>query len=242
MLEASMSAITDILESFDVEEVSQLISDQILKREVYTGVMVDQFQPIYANYKKLFNNPDVLEEELTDGIEKFDQICDAILGIIKEKFNVSIDDGWLSDNAGSKPAITLALYTFFVIDLYNNLREILFNYINENQKMLYEQFKDIPRKPISKKQLPPQIDVILRNIYDICTFILSQLTPEDALRCLDDGYVFTGILAPLYEDGYMEGDFISAIAEIFNKEIGFKSQIGFDLMYQFHSQIPNKET
>lgn len=231
MPEISISAISDILDSFDVAEIRELFEDQILRRESYSGIPIDQFQPLYINYNKLIKSEDADQDELREGEAKFDAICDILLATIEEKFDIQIDETYLEDNARNKPAIALALYNFFVLDLYSNIKELLRNYILRNQNDLYQKFKDVPRKSIAGASLTPNGEVIFRNIYDICTYILSELTGDTAFEYLDDGYLPMKVLRNLVDQQVADGDFIAAIGSIFNADTSFKSQMGFDLMY-----------
>lgn len=231
MPEITISTISDILDSFDVTEVKELFADQILRRDSYSGIVLDQFQPLYFNYNKLLQSEDADPDEIREGEEKFDTICDLLMATIEEKFGISVDENYLADHGRNKPAIALALYNFFVLDIYGNLKELLRNYILRNQSDLYQKFKDIPRKSIANTSLTPNGEVIFRNIYDICTYILSELTSDAAFDYMDDGYLPMKVVRNLADQQALDGDFIAAIADIFNSDTAFKSQMGFDLMY-----------
>lgn len=251
MTEVRMSAISDILDSFDVTETSKLLEEQILNREMYGELTTDQFQPLYINYNRLVKSDDATDEEVLDGKSKFQQICMIILGLLKEQFGVELDDEWVDENMKDLPAVTMALYNFFVLDIFNNVYELCRNYIAEHSKELYQAFKDIPRKPMGKQKgmtENPVEAVILSNIYDICTFILSNISVEEYPLYLDKGYIPMTIIDQLYKKNAMVGDYATFIANVFQSNIGFRSQVGFDLIYRIKNKSlqiqdsPHEET
>lgn len=237
MREVSLSTVSDILDSFDVEEISKLLEEQIMERENYAGTMVDQYQPLYYNYTKLIKSEDAEDEELLEGKNKFFQICYVILGLLRRKFNIELDSEWVADNLSELPAITLALYSFFIMDLYSNTFEVIKNYISKNYKELAMQFKDIARSQMSDAgmDITPEAKIIMANIYDISTFILSNLSSDNVTKYLDKGYIPMIVIDQLIKKGVINGDFVLAIANIFNSNISFKSQIGFDLIYMIRT-------
>lgn len=238
MTEVTMSAISDILDSFDIEETSKLLEEQIHGRDTYGTLIVDQFQPLYINYNRLIKSGDATEDEILEGKVKFEKICHIILALIRDEFEVEIDDGWLDANGKELPAVTLALYSFFVLDIFNNVFEILRNYISEHYTELYNAFKDVPRKPMDPNKtasLNPMELVILTNIYDICSYILNSLTIDDYPTYLDKGYIPMVVIDQLHRQNALVGNYAECIANIFQSNISFKSQIGFDLIYRIRN-------
>ena len=72
----SIAEASEILDTFDEEEIRSLVESQIFneKVELIDGAIVDQFGPIYDKYKGLLEeneNPDIL----LDAQERFLNIC-----------------------------------------------------------------------------------------------------------------------------------------------------------------------
>jgi len=235
-MEFNNSAIADILETFDTAEISELIANQITNRENYSKPIIDHFQMLYSNYKHMIESEEATEDEVEYGREKFYKICTIIIAAIEEKFDISLDGIWQENNGKDRPAVTSALYTFFVVDLYTNVLEMLTNYIKKNHSELYEQFKDIPRRSLATS-VGKEADVILRNIYDISSFIFQQMSVETALSYFDEGYAPVTIIKELYKQEVITGEFINGIGEVFNFNTGFKSNIGFDLMFKIKNGL-----
>lgn len=237
-MEFNNSAIADILDTFDTTEISELIQNQITNRENYSRPAIDHFQMLYANYKKLIDSPDATEDELQYGRERFYNICSIIISAIEEKFDIGLDDLWQENNGANRPAVTSALYNFFVIDIYDNVLQMLSNYIKKNYIQLYNQFKDVQRRSLSQS-ISLEADVIMRNIYDISSFIFQQLSVDTALSYFDDGYAPATVLKELAHQEVITGEFINEIGEVFNYDTNFKSQIGFDLMFKIKNGLLN---
>ena len=110
----SIAEASEILDTFDEEEIRSLVESQIFneKVELIDGAIVDQFGPIYDKYKGLLEeneNPDIL---------------------------------WFDNNRNDVPSLTQALYAFFVIHHASNIEEALYNYIIGHIDELYTVFED----------------------------------------------------------------------------------------------------
>ena len=226
--EQKLTTVVDIIESFDIDDITQLISDQIVGRN-YCNIAVNHFTPIYVNYQTLMSSKNATDEELALGRERFNQI----LKIIGQQFDIEIDPEWLNDNAKDRPAITMAFYSFFVIDIYQNILDLLYEYIRKNRAKLYEEFKDVPSSSgttIHKFADDAQSEVIYRNIYDICRYSLSTMTIESSFDYFEEGYVPLTIIRQLYAKEVIAGDFIARIHEIYEKDLKLRSLTAFDVV------------
>ena len=243
MKETSLLEVAEIMKTFDIIEITRLINDQInpnLSEDNSNNVVTDHFRSLYTTYAKLSKYK--LDEEIKlEADNKFYDICRAFITAISRKFNLSIDSEWIDSNIENIPAFTLALYSFFVIDFSNNLYEVLLNYIIKNKNDIYTLFEEMKNNKDSatlanKKSMDQEIGLVVSNIYDISTFILNQLSEDDFFTYLNDSYIPLKILKILFNEGYVAGEFMSAINIIFQSNIQLKSKTCFSLIYHFRNK------
>lgn len=239
MNETSMNVVSDILDSFQMNELHELFSEQIDNpSENYINPVINHFQPLYRNYMMLNDMKDDDIEEIKAARSKFLDICILIINMIEEKFNISIDEEYLNDNANDLPGICLALYSFFIIDFYNNVYEIIRNYLEKNLIELYDIFQENILKKDSvtisnrKNLFSEQMSIIVSNIYDITDYIFTLLDDETALENLDEGCIPAIIIKRLYEKAHMTGSFVRVIADIYKTNTALKSKVCFDIIYK----------
>ena len=239
MNENTFIEVSDILDSFDIDEIRGIINDQINNHfddDVYTEKMHDYLKPLYYNYARLSKYS--LDEDTKEKAEsKFYAICIAFLQAILGKFNIDLDKEWVSDHYSDLPAITIAFYTFFVLDFESNVYEVLVNYINANSELVAKTFEGLKIKKdastlSNKKNLSPQMALIISNIYDISEWIFGQLDESDYFKYIDNSYVPLQLIKALYENEYLTGEFADVILQILHINIPLKSKICFDFIYQ----------
>lgn len=230
--------ISDILSSFDINEISRLIKDQInsdYENDPSTDILTDQFSPLYISYSKIMNNNNYSSEVKSEVEKYFNEICEIFLSCICEKFHLNINQDWKEDNFKNIPGITMALYNFFVLDFEKNLYEVILNYILKNMKFIYKTFEGMKNKKdsstlVNKKSLSPEFSLIVSNIYDIATWILHQMTEEEFFEYIHEDYLPLKLVRGLFAKGYIVGEFVEVIADIFSASIMLRSSIGFDII------------
>jgi len=233
-----LSEISDILGSFDINEISRLIKDQInsdYENDPSTEMLTNHFSPLYVNYSKIVNSDDYTKE-VKDEVERhFIEICEIFLNAICDKFHLSINQEWKDDNYKNIPGITMAMYSFFVLDFATNVYEVVLNYILKNAKDIYRTFEGLKNKKdastlANKKILSPEFSLIASNIYDISMWILQQITEEEFFDYLPKSYLPLKLMRKLFADGYIVGDFVDVVADIFSASIQLRSQVGFTII------------
>jgi len=233
--EAGLMEISEIMDSFNIEEITSMIKKQLgfdtNDVDVFSDIKVDHFKPLYYKYSKL-TKYDLDENTAQEADEKFINICKTFLEQIFLRFNLTINEDWYDNNQHNIIALTLAVYDFFVINFESNLFEVLFNYIIKNKDAIYKTFEDMKNKKdassiSNKKIFTPEMALIVSNIYNINTWILSYINEDDFLNYMNDLYVPMIIIKKLYESGELTGEFISAIADIFTNSPSLMSSIGF---------------
>lgn len=223
-----------------MNELHGLFSEQIDNpEENYISPVINHFQPLYRNYMLLddMKNEDI--EDIKAARNKFLDVCKMVINMIEDKFNISIDEEYLNDNTKDLPGICLALYSFFVIDFYNNVYEIIRNYLEKNLVELYDTFqentfnkKDSVTVSNRKQMFSEEMSVLASNIYDVTDYILTLLDDESALEYLDEGCIPAIIIKKLYEKSCMQGTFIRIIADIYKTNTELKSKVCFDILYK----------
>ena len=156
MNETTLEEVSRIMDDFDLYDIRDILSEQIENSSGdYTSPVIDHFQPIYKSYLALNELKDQDQEDVEILRQRFYQICNMIINLITKKFNIDIDDEYLSstkDLAG----LCLAMYSFFVIDFYENVKEIAKNYEEIDKDLLDEEainenFKEILINCCNKK-------------------------------------------------------------------------------------------
>jgi len=235
MSEASLIEISEIIDTFDMVEVVRLLNTQLSDLSFNTGDnSLDHFRPLYVAYKNL-KDYDMTEDDRKEAEEKFYKICETFLKIICNKFDIMIDETFISENYNNLPAITLSIYVFFVVDIKKNISTVLNSYIQRNHKDLNRIFDSYRNKKdasslVNKKVISAEYSLILSNIYEISEWILDNIDEEDFLEYSDQDYLPLQFIKDLFDENVISGTFAEKIAEIFKTELSMKSQICFDII------------
>ena len=221
--------ISDVLETFDIKSVEMLLKGQINSgsTELDSTIQINHFNSLYVAYNEMVNS-EADEDIKTESKYKFMEICDLFLKEIGNKYGFSISQTYLDENEEYKPAITLALYSIFVLDLKKNLVQILFNYITKpnNYKKLTEAFESPKGKSATLKS---EKNVIIAKIYDVTEWCLDNIASEEFVSLLDGDYAFAPILNKLLIDGDIEGDFMTAISEVYKSSYMLRGAVCIEL-------------
>lgn len=240
--------ITEILEFFDITEMRNLIYEQIpLENEgdVFLSANVNYFQPIYADYQNsIQNSPEEFHQEI---IEKFQQICMIYINRICKKFSLTIDTNWLEENCVRIPVITMALYSFFILDFASNLQEAMLKYILQHKSELYKIFENLKNQKdsstiVDKKQISDEeISLIASNIFSITTYILQDMMElNDFLELTSDSTTGTAV-KNMINESILAGNLMESIQEIYEANMQIRSNIGFEIVCKLKEQYKIKE-
>lgn len=232
--------VSDILNMFNIEEISKLLDDQIIinnESEILSHT-ADHFKPLYYKYKRIMETDDNTEEIKQSAKERFMTICLLLLSKICEKYHMNIDEIWKDDHYEDIPGFTMALYSFFILDISSNVYDVCLNFIKNNITYIYETFEDRKNKKdastlVNKKILTPELAVIVSNMYDITTWILGQLSEEQYLEYLNQDYLPLGLIRKLIEEGILTGEFMDELNTIYSTNISLKSDVCFKIISNF---------
>ena len=114
----------DILLSFNPEEITNMIHNQLYPINVNFGDLnssyINYLEPLYDNFKKIQETEYIDDNTLIEARDKFSIVCYIIMNQILEKFNITIDSEFYSDNYAKMYNIASALYSFFVLNFSSN--------------------------------------------------------------------------------------------------------------------------
>ena len=81
------------------------------------------------------------------------------------------------------------------------------------------------------------MSVICANIYDITDFIFTKIDGETALDYSSDANLPAQVMKKLIKENIMSGDFITTIADIYKKNINFRSRVCFDIVFDIKTGV-----
>lgn len=237
--------VSEIMDTFNIEEVSIIVDSQILdpRFDMVGDSSVDQFSPLRHRFEGIVEeneDPDILMEVQ----ERFLSICGIFLDAIEKKFSIKVSDTWKETHRNDIPDITEALYNTFVLNFLTNIEDVLFRYIIKNKMSIYQVFEDDRNKKdastIAKKKVFNIEDaVILADIYDICAWILDNMTVEKWFEYSELDEVDMALIHSMYEstdlmDSEVDDDssainFVEQITTIFKKDTSVKGVLCFKL-------------
>lgn len=237
MADTTILEVSEILESFDTEEFRKLINEQIPlnpEENMYASQNADYFKPLYIQYRKMADTaPDEAQIEIS---ARFKEICLLYIERICKKFRLEFNLDWIEENMGRLPSVTMALYSFFILDFKNTLEEVLLKYIYANKPKIKEAFSNLENKKDSQSQVNrkiiPDEDMVLiaSHIFDVTKWILSQMDADEFFDYCDDGYIAGAIVNELLDKIILNGQPMEAIQELYDVNLSLRSTVGFDLI------------
>lgn len=252
--------LSEILDTFDTNEISLIVDSQILdpKFDMLGDASVDQFSPLKNRYEGIIEvneNPDILEEVQA----RFLSICDIFLDALERKFSIKVSDEWKETHRNDIPEVTGAIYNTFVLNFITNMEDVLFKYILKNKMDIFRAFEDDRNKKdastiAKKKNFNIEDAVILADIYDICAWILDNLTVDSWFEYSDLEEVDMALIHSMYESTDLmdseEGDppvsvtFVDKLTEIFKKDTSVKGVLCFNLINRLTTEftVPGSES
>jgi hypothetical protein len=229
--------VSEILDMFNIEEISKLLDKQINidNESEFLSNTTDYFKPLYYKYKCIMEAEDNSEEIKEFAKERFMTICQIFLVKICNKYGISIDDVWKDDHYEDIPGFTMGFYSFFILDLSSNIYDVCLNYIKCNLTYIYETFEDRKNKKdastlVNKKSMSPELAIVVSNIYDVTTWILGQLSEEQFMEYMNQDYLPLGLIRGLFEEGKLVGEFMYELNNIYSSQYELKSTICFNII------------
>lgn len=230
----------DILDYFDIDQMTENINDQITNASDYSvcGVVIDYLKPLYAKYKSI--EPDIEkgidQAKMAECTEKFNIIVLLFTDAICNKFGVSIDEFWL-DNASDDDKFLLALYlySFFVIDFKTIITDICINYIDKNYETLGAMLdSDKTQKSGTYNSVLSMTNnkyfaAICSNIFDAIYYIFDTLNIDTIFDYTPEDYLPVNELKPMFENGTLGGDIYGSILKCIKNNSTLRSAMAFDI-------------
>ena len=238
-LEYDLLGVEELLDYFNIEKTRALINEQ-LDADITTpgGRLTDHLQPLWSRYSSLEHDHANLDPDTYAEIKnKFDSICLMFVEYICKKFDISVDEGWLENlNRSEVHGLAVMLYSFFVIDIENLILEVLIKYIDKNLDILVEQFGDNlkSRKDAAyislKKTVEPEYAVIGACVFDVCFWIIDQMSENEFFDYIDGDYIPLSYIKGWFDDSHLSGDFMQRIYDLFKNTGDWKSRICFNII------------
>ena len=234
----SIEDVSEILDSFNIGDISSLLEKQLDLSENLSVNMTDYFKPLHLHYTRVMEDPSIPDDVKGETKERFFNVCRTFIKIISEKFNLVVDTNWMIDHEGDLPGLATALYNFFVKDIVENIQEVCINYIQKNKAELFEMFEEWKNKKysmtlVNKKNYPLNMAVILANIYDVTTFILSALSGEQYIQYMNQDYIPLRVVYPMLQEGNIAGEFIDVISEMYTENWNLRASVCYQILTSY---------
>lgn len=229
--------LSDVIETFDRDEIGRLLDTQLESlHNDSCEHMVDNFQLLYARYKKITEGDQSVEETTLDEIKAlYQDICELFIRKIADAYNISLDETYIEDHEGDLHNMALQLYLFFVLDFQSNLFNILLGFISEHIEDIAKQFEGLRARrdsitEVNRTMEDQNIALVCSNIYDVIDWVLEQLEPELFLDYLEDSYLCKRPMVTFLDRGVIDGGFMGTIRDNVKANISLKGKIGFDII------------
>ena len=233
----TLQEVSNILDDFDEATLTDLFKSQILQEESYISIPVNHFEPLYKSYRTAMDIKYADEDDIAEVKARFQNICVAIIQFIEEKYSISVDMDWIESQFGKLPAITKALYYFFVLDIFYVIVGVLNNYIHRHAHELFEAFKDVSNKrdvtTITKmKTMSPEYAVIASSLFDVTDYVFSMLDNEVLFDYINTDYLPATAIRGLMNEGAISGDFTRRIADIYKESYELRTKVYVELNFR----------
>ena len=233
----TLQEVANILDDFDEPTIISLFKDQIIHDDSYIKIPINHLEPLYLSYKKAVEIKDSEEDDIDQIRMRFQNICRSVIQFIEAKFNFDLDNDWLESQFGDLPAMTMALYRFFVIDFFYVILAVLNNYIAKNSNELYDAFKDVVLKRdvsslTNHRTMSPVYATILSSLFDATDYAFTLIDNETLFDYINDKYTPATIIHGCVERGIITGDFTRTIADIYKQNLELRSKVAIELAFR----------
>ncbi len=233
----TLQEVANILDDFDEPTLISLFKDQIIHDDSYVKIPINHLEPLYITYKKAIEIKSSDEDDMDEVRVRFQNICRAIIQFIEAKYGFDLDNEWLETQFGDLPAMTMALYRFFVIDFFYVILAVLNNYIAKNSNSLYDAFKDVAiKRDVSSltnhRTMSPVYATIMSSLFDVTDYSFTLIDNETLFDYINDKYSPATIIHGCVERGIITGDFTRTIADIYKHNLELRSKVAIELAYR----------
>ena len=231
----------DVLDYFDIDQMTEVINDQITNASDYStcGVVIDYLKPLYAKYKSI--TPDIEygidSVKMAECTQNFNIIVLMFTDAICNKFDISIDEFWLDNSSDDdKFLLALYLYTFFVIDFKTIITDICINYICKNVEVLGNMLnsektqKSATYNAILNITGNDNLAAIASHVFDAIYYIFDTLTIDTIFDYTPEDYLPVNEMKPMFENATLGGDFINKILQNVKENSTLRSSVAFDII------------
>lgn len=230
----TMTEVSNILEDFNEETLRELFKSQIIQEDSYISIPTDHFMPLYQAFTRAKEIDSISPDDLERIEREYYDICQSIIGYICVKYGIEVDDEWTQTHVGKVPALTLAMYQFFVLDFFYIVLSVQNNYIARNIDDLFNAFSDaVQNKDASTlthlKYMDPKYAAIASSIYDVTDYAFTMMDNETFFEYIHPSYINRTILKKMTDDGVLTGDFVRKFADIYKENLSLRSKIAFEL-------------
>lgn len=237
--------VSEILDSFDLGDISNLIEKQIDLSENLSIQSTDYFKPLNYHYQQIMNDETLTDEVKQEATERFHNVCLLFINLIMKEFDLEIDKEWLYDHDGDLPGVANTLYCFFVKDISSNLQELFINFINRNKNKIFEIFEERKNKKdsitlVNKRNYPIELAVILANIYDVSTWILTQIDEQQYFDYLNQDYIPLRVVYPMMQQGIIGGEFVERISESYTENLNLRADVCYKII-SYYKALQEKQ-
>lgn len=236
MISGNYLDLSDLVETFDLEENRRLLKDQLDAIKSDSEHMDDNFKLLYTRYAAIKDENSTTTPETKEEVERmFRDVCEMYITMIGGAFEAEIDSEYFLDHEGNLASLALQYYLFFILDLRSNVFNVLLSYISSHKADIAAQFEELRQRHDSITEAnrsleDPDIALIASNIYEVIDWVLEQIDAETYFDNLEEGYVVTEPMRKLYDRGVIDGGFIIAIRDILHDNVSMKARVGFDII------------
>lgn len=247
MLDYDILGVEELLDFFNIEKTRDLVKEQLEMDDFAPGGKVtDHLQPLWARYNDVTELEDIkYTDKKEEFAKKFDAICMIFIEAVMNKYGLDYDEGWMQNLERSDiHGIAVMLYSFFVIDIENLILEVLIKFIDINIDTIATQFGENlkARKDAAylslKKSVAPSYAVVGASIFDICYWILDQMTENEFFDLIDGDYIPLEYVEKWFNDGHIEGKFMDKIYELFKVNGDMKARICYKIITNIRTRHP----
>ena len=228
--------VADFVRELDIVELENILTQQILSQDIVSAFEKDNFMPLYSQYRQVMKDNDVDEDYKKMTKERFYQICVTFAESVSKKFELSYDADYYADHRNDFMGVAFSMYRFFILDLFEHVKGVAKEYIEEHLDDLADMFEDLKNKRdaatiSNKKYVPLDYHVVVSNMPDAISWALSQMSEEMFLDYCDKEDAVVENINTLYENGRLSGQFMSVLIDMYRDNVEFRSKLVFDLTF-----------